>query len=96
MRKIKKWKLLKEEDISPSQWFPLFKHKVQLPNGKIVDYYLSKLGDVSMIVAVTTNKEVVFVRQYKHGAGEIVIELPAGRIRKGNIPEREAIMELEE
>ena len=97
MKINKKWELLKEVDISPSPWFPLYKHTVKLPNGKIIDdYYLSKLGDVSMIVAVTTNKEVVFVRQYKHGAGEIVIELPAGRIRKGNIPEREAIMELEE
>ncbi|OGM20566.1 hypothetical protein A2714_04470 [Candidatus Woesebacteria bacterium RIFCSPHIGHO2_01_FULL_38_9] len=97
MRKIEKWRLLKEEDISPSHWFPLFKHKVKLPNGKIVDgYYISKLGDVSMVVALTKKAEVVFVRQYKHGAGEVILELPAGRIRKGNTPEEEARMELEE
>lgn len=97
MKKLKKWILLQEEDVSPSRWFPLFRHKVRLPNGKIIDdYYISKLGDVAMIVAVTAKKEIVFVRQYKHGTGEIIIELPAGRIRKGNAPEKEAFLELEE
>lgn len=96
-KKLKKWTLLKEEDVSPSSWFPLFKHTVKLPTGKVVDdYYLSKMGDVAMIVAVTKDKKVVFVRQYKHGAGGIIIELPAGRVRKGNTPEEEAKVELEE
>lgn len=97
MTKLKKWELLEEEDVSPSKWFPLFRHKVKLSNGKIVDdYYISKLGDVAMIFAVTKNNEVVFVRQYKHGAGEIIIELPAGRIKPGNTSEEEAKIELRE
>ncbi len=97
MKINKKWELLKEVDISPSPWFPLYKHTVKLPNGKIIDdYYLSKLGDVSMVIAITKNREVVFVKQYKHGAGEAIIELPAGRIRKSNTPQKEAVLELEE
>ena len=97
MRKIKKWKLLEEIDISPSPWFPLFKHKVKLPNGRIVDdYFLSKVGDVAMIVPITKKGEIVFVRQYKHGAGDIIIELPAGRIKTGHNPEEVAKNELEE
>lgn len=97
MKKLKKWKLIREEDISPSPWFPLFKHTVELPNGKVIDdYYLSKAGDVSMIVALTKQREIVFVRQYKHGAGEIIIELPAGRVKKDTTAEQTAIMELEE
>lgn len=95
--KLRKWKLLEEEDVSPSPWFPVYKHKVELPNGKVVDdYYISKLGDVSMILAITTNKEAVFVRQYKHGAGEIILELPAGRVKKENTPQDEARIELQE
>lgn len=97
MRKIKKWEILYEEDISPSPWFPLYKHKVKLPNGKVVeDYYLSKVGNVAMIVPITTKKEIVFVRQYKHGAGEVIIELPAGRIKTGHEPVETAKIELEE
>lgn len=98
MKKIlKKWVLLEEDDISPSHWFPLFKHKVKLPNGKIVDdYYLSKVGDVVMILPITNNKEIVFVRQYKHGADDFVIELPAGRVKNSIDVIENARLELEE
>jgi ADP-ribose pyrophosphatase len=92
----KNWKLIKQEDVSPSKWFPLYKDTVQLPNGKIVeDYYVSKLGDVSMVVAITKNKEIVFVRQYKHGARQLTTELPAGRIGD-KTPQEAAIAELQE
>lgn len=94
MTKLNKWKILQEEDVSPSKWFPVFKHKVQLPNGKIVDnYYVSYLGDVSMVVPVTSDKKIVFVHQYKHGSGEFEIELPAGRVGK-HTPEEAAKIEL--
>lgn len=96
MSMIKKWEIIKEEDISPSKWFPLWRHIVKLPNGKIVDdYYVSKFGEVSMVLAFTKNKEVVFVRQYKHGVREITIELPAG-MRKEKTPIEAAHCELKE
>lgn len=97
MRKIKKWKLIKEENVSPDPWFPLYKHVVKLPSGKIInDYYISKLGNVAMIVAVTKDKKIIFVRQYKHGADEVIIELPAGRVEKGRNPIDCAKQELTE
>ena len=81
MTRLKKWKLLSEKEISPSPYFPLFVQTLMLPNGRTInDYYISKLGNVAMVVAVTEKKEVVFVRQYKNGVGEILIELPAGRL----------------
>ena len=45
MNKIKKWRLLKEEDVSPSRWFPLYKHTVKLSSGKIIDDYYFWYGD---------------------------------------------------
>jgi|SRR3989344_1720220 len=96
MNKDKNWKVLEETDVSPSKWFPLFKHKVMLPNKKIInDYYISKLGDVAMIVPITIDGEFVFVRQYKHGVGGVIMEFPAGRIGK-NSSEKAARMELKE
>ncbi len=96
MSNIKKWELISEVDVSPSKWFPLFKDTVKLPDGKIVDdYYVSKLGDVAMILAITKDKKLLFVRQYKHGVREIILELPAGRVGK-KTPDQAAIDELEE
>ncbi len=96
-KEIQKWTLLKEEDVSPSPWFPVFKHTVQLANGNIVDdYFISPLGDVVQIIPITSKNEVVLVRQYKHALGEIVIELPGGMQQKSRSVIQSALNELEE
>lgn len=92
----KKWKVVTQQDVSPSKWFPVIKEEVELPNGKIIDYYKSKLANVSMIVPITKNKEVIFVKQYKHGIGEVCVEFPAGRIENGSTAQAAAIAELSE
>jgi len=91
-----KWKVLKSEDVSPSKWFPIVKDEVELPNGKVIEYYTSQLPPVAMVVAITKENELIFVRQYKHGIGEMCIEFPAGRIEDGHTPEEAAIAELSE
>ncbi len=94
---MKKWQIISEEDVSPSKWFPVYKHVVKLPNGNIVDdYYLSRLGNVAMVLPVLETGNIVFVKQYKHGKGEFVIELPAGLQKDDKSIEQSAIEELEE
>jgi len=94
---MKKWKILKKEDVSPSKWFPVIQHKVELPDGMIIDdYFVSPIGNVVMILPVTTKNEIVLVKQYKHALGEILIELPAGFQQEGKSLEESALAELEE
>ncbi len=94
---MKKWKILKKEDVSPSKWFPVIQHKVELPNGSIIDdYFISPMGNVVMVLPVTTKNEIVLVKQYKHALGEILIELPAGFQQDGKSLEESALAELEE
>lgn len=89
--------LLEEEDVSPSAWYPLIKQKVQLPNGLVVDdYFLSPLGDVVQVLAITPENQVVLTRQYKHGLGEILLELPGGMQQKDKTLLESAVAELEE
>ncbi len=95
MSKIQKWKIISEKDISPSPYFPLFVNQVKLPDDRIIEYYVSRLGDSAMTAAITQDKKVVFVRQYKHGVDEITLELPAGRIEDQN-PAQAAKNELRE
>ncbi|MGK9124233.1 NUDIX hydrolase [Olivibacter sp. SA151] len=95
--RIKPWTLLEDEDISPSVWYPLHKQKVELPNGLIVDdYFLSPLGDVVQVLAFTSDNQVVLTRQYKHGLGEILIEVPGGMQQKDKTLKQSAVAELEE
>lgn len=94
---IQKWTVLEDKDVSPSPWFPLHLHKVQLPNGHVVDdYYLSPLGDVVQVLALTAQNEVVLVRQYKHGISEITLEIPGGMQQKNKSLLESAVNELEE
>ena len=48
------------------------------------------------IVAITPEKKVVIVRQYRFGIGKMTTEIPAGIIEKGETPEQAAIRELKE
>jgi 8-oxo-dGTP pyrophosphatase MutT (NUDIX family) len=80
MKKIKRWKLLSSQDISPSPWFPLEKRTYEMPSGKIVDdFYITSLADVALIVPITKQGTVVLVKQFKQGVDEITLEFPAGR-----------------
>ncbi len=97
MRKtIKPWTVLNEEDISPSPWFPLTKQQVRLANNKVYDYYFSRLGDVVQVLAITRQNEVVLVRQYKHGLGQITLEIPGGLQQINKTIIQSALNELEE
>ncbi len=94
---MKKWKLLKHEDVSPSKWFPLYKDTVELPNGKVFDdYYVSALGHVATIIPILDDGRIIWVRQYKHGVGQVTIELPAGRIQQSLSTLETAKAELKE
>jgi ADP-ribose pyrophosphatase YjhB (NUDIX family) len=94
---MEKWKIIKETDVSPSKWFPVLQHTVKLPDGKIIDdYFISPMGNVAMVLPITSKNEIVLVRQYKHALGEILTELPAGFQQKGKTLEESALAELEE
>lgn len=92
--KILKWKVLNQQDASPSKWFPIVRQEVALPSGKRIEYFKAQLDDVAMMIPITKNKEIIFVRQYKHGVEEISLELPAGRIEDEDTPTETAVAEL--
>lgn len=76
---IKKWKILESTFVIDNQWCRVKQDKVELPNGLIVDdYFVNIRPEIVLILPITQKQEVVFVRQYRHGVEEILIELPAG------------------
>jgi ADP-ribose diphosphatase len=82
----------------------------EIYKGKIFDVYKAEIrdGDVeykreivrhkgsAVIVPVFADKTVALVRQYRHAAGEYLLEIPAGTLEKGESPEIGAVRELEE
>jgi 8-oxo-dGTP pyrophosphatase MutT (NUDIX family) len=80
-KKIEPWKTLKSELIFDHPWYKVRRDHVELPDGQqLDDYYVSVRHNVVLIFAVTEDEQVVLVRQYKHGIGQILIEVPGGVI----------------
>ncbi len=79
------------------RWYQLRQDKVALPNGEVVDdYFVSLRPDIATVLPVTAAEEVVFVRQYRHGIGQVLLELPAGTFEAGEDPLVAAQRELRE
>ncbi|OUJ74618.1 NUDIX hydrolase [Hymenobacter crusticola] len=93
---IARWKTLKSDIVFDHKWYTLRRDHVELPTGQVLDdYFVSVRRNVALTFALTDDNHVLFVRQYKHAAGEILIELPGGVIDEGeNLPIEAAKREL--
>lgn len=91
------WRVLASHVVVDNPWYPLRRDTVELPDGRVLDdYFVALRPDVAVVVAVTAIDEVLLARQYKHGIGEITLELPGGSIEPGERPEAAAERELSE
>lgn len=76
---MKPWKIVQSDYVLRTPYMNLRKDAIDLPHGgHVPDYYVVEEGDYGVVFALTPANEVILVRQYKHGIGEITTELPAG------------------
>jgi ADP-ribose pyrophosphatase len=77
------WKVLKSEYLHNEPWLTVRRECVELPNGnRIPSYYVLEYPDWVNVIAITKEKQFVFVKQYRHGLGETRFELCAGVCEK--------------
>jgi ADP-ribose diphosphatase len=92
-----KWEIISSEYILESPWYRLRKDACRLPDGTVVEsYYVREHAGFSVTFAITPADDVVFTRQYKHGIGDVVLELPAGMQEPGEDAATCARRELKE
>ncbi len=96
MGTIKAWKLLETSHLtSVEPWFQIFREKVELPGGRVVDdFYRIVMPEFAMVVPVTPAGELLMVRGYKHGPRKVCLSAPGGMIEAGESPLRAAQREL--
>jgi 8-oxo-dGTP pyrophosphatase MutT (NUDIX family) len=79
------WDVLESTYIVRDEWLTLRADRCQMPNGRLVEpYYVFEFPEWVNIVAVTNNDEVILVRQYRHGIGKTVLELPCGVVTEND------------
>ncbi|PIN78954.1 DNA mismatch repair protein MutT [Candidatus Woesearchaeota archaeon CG10_big_fil_rev_8_21_14_0_10_34_8] len=89
------WKILSKEYLEKNKWINLKKEKCQTPEGDIIDdYYVLELQDVSCAVAITKDKELILIKEYKNGVKHDITQLPCGYVDKGESAEQAAKREL--
>ncbi len=59
-------------------------------------FYFIETADWVNIVPITTDEEVVFIRQFRHGTEDITLEIPGGMVDPGEDPGTAAVRECME
>ena len=60
--------------------------KAELENGAVVNREVVEHPGGVSVAALTDKNELLFVRQFRYPYGEIMLELPAGKLEKGEDP----------
>ena len=89
-------KQLSSESIYDGRVIHVTLDKVELENGKVGSREVVHHPGGACIAAVTENDEVYMVRQYRYALGREILELPAGKLEKGEDPFPAAKRELRE
>ncbi len=91
------WELVDSSEDRKYGLFSVNIHKSRSPRtGQIHEFQVLESPDWVAVIAVTLDNQVVMVRQFRHGTGELSLEPPGGLVKEGQAPEQSAREELEE
>jgi ADP-ribose pyrophosphatase len=89
------WKILSSTYIHKGPWATLRSDKCVMPDGRIVDeYYVLEYSNWVNAVAITEDNKILMVKQYRHAAGVVSLEIPGGVIDGDETPEHAMQREL--
>ncbi|HEO8418786.1 NUDIX domain-containing protein [Niallia sp. FSL W8-0635] len=89
-------KTLKTEHIFSGRIIQVQVDEVELPNGKTSTRELVKHPGAVAVIAITDDNKLVMVEQYRKPLEKVIVEIPAGKLEKGEEPALCARRELEE
>ena len=89
-------KIISEETIFAGKVFTVKTRQVELENGKIQGREVVLHNGGAAILPIDRDKNVYLIRQYRIAFEEEVLEIPAGKLEKGEDPFFAAVRELEE
>ncbi len=96
MDELTPWKRLRSRTLHRHDRVVIREDVLQLPDGAERQYPVMQLGQSAGIVPLTTDDEIVLVRQYRHVTQDFCWEIPGGGIHPGESPDEAAQRELRE
>lgn len=98
MSKLRPWRELDTRRLLDCRIFSVDESTAESPvDGSRHSYFRLACVDWVQIIPLTSCNELVLVRQYRHGAGQMTLEIPGGLVEAGEDPAQAALREcLEE
>lgn len=91
------WKRVKPTEVTKVGWRTIITKHFELPDGRTEDFQLYGGKDTACVIALTKDKQVITVLQFRPGPEKIMHEIPGGFVdEEGGNPEDAAIRELSE
>lgn len=85
---IEKWQKLASKYLVKEKWATLRVDEVKLPDGIVKDdYYVLEYPNWVNAIALTEQRKIILVRQYRHAADIVSLEVPGGVIDGDEAPE---------
>lgn len=96
--KLKKFeeKTLSSQKIFTGKVISLQVDEVELPDGKTSKREIIKHPGAVAVIAITDDRKIVMVEQYRKAMERSLVEIPAGKLEPGEEPLKTAKRELEE
>jgi len=90
-----KWEVIKDKKVYETPIFSLHEKKVLPDAGEnAANFYVLDAPEWINVIALTDEKEIVLVEQYRHGVDESTLEIPGGMVDAGETPIEAAGREL--
>jgi ADP-ribose pyrophosphatase len=95
--RVEPWERVSSEIVGDHEVFRVRRERSRSPRtGEVFSRYLLEAPDWVNVVAFTDDGRVILVEQYRHGAGVVTLEFPAGIVEGGEDPVAAGARELEE
>ena len=89
------WQRQSSEQLADYRFFKLRQDINRHPrSGRDHRFFIFEFPDWVNIIPLTSDDEVVFVRQFRHGTREMTLEVPGGIVDPGETPKQAALREL--
>jgi 8-oxo-dGTP pyrophosphatase MutT (NUDIX family) len=91
----RRWTRLARERIQSCRVFDVHRSRARSPQtGQLHDFFGIESSDWVNVIPFTPRGDVVMVRQYRHGADRVTLEVPGGIVDPGEAPVDAAVREL--
>lgn len=80
---MQSWKREPKKVLANTPILDLVSYHSVSPDQKVQnDFFVVEMRDWANVVAITKDKKILFVKQYRHGINDICLELPGGIVEK--------------